>query len=110
MPDQVPLETRVVEDLAAPAASARTDAERAVDHAAIAGSIDELLPALIAKLGAIGLAELEVRENGLRVRLRRPADGSITHDRRSTDRGSRIDRARAPGRSPDDAGAPPGRV
>lgn len=94
MPDQVPLETHVVEDPAAPAVSVRTEAERAVDHAAIAGSIDELLPALIAKLGAIGLAELEIRESGLRVRLRRPADGSITHDRRSTDRGSRIDRAR----------------
>ena len=64
----------------------RTDAERAADHAAIAGSIDELLPALIAKLGATGLAELEVRESGLRVRLRRPADGSVAHDRRATDR------------------------
>jgi hypothetical protein len=38
----------------------RTDAERAADHAAIAGSIGELLPALIAKLGATGLAELEI--------------------------------------------------
>ncbi len=94
MPDLVPLETRVVEDPAAPAASTRTEAERAVDHAVIAGSIDDLLPALIAKLGATGLAELEIRESGLRVRLRRPADGSITHDRRSTDRGSRIDRGR----------------
>jgi biotin carboxyl carrier protein len=72
----------------------RTDAERAADHAAIAGSIDELLPALIAKLGATGLAELEVRESGLRVRLRRPADGTVSHDRRATDRGAWGDRAR----------------
>ena len=93
MPDQVQLETRVVEGTAAPTAAARTDAERAADHAAIAGSIDELLPALIAKLGATGLAELEVRENGLRVRLRRPADGTVAHDRRASDR-ARGDRAR----------------
>lgn len=93
MPDQLQLETRVVEGNADPTAAARSDAERAVDHAAIAGSIDELLPALIAKLGATGLAELEVRESGLRVRLRRPADGTVAHDRRASDRG-RGDRAR----------------
>jgi biotin carboxyl carrier protein len=69
-------------------------AERAAEHAAIAGSIDDLLPTLIAKLGATGLAELEVRQNGLRVRLRRPAD-AVTHDRRATDRGGRVDRSRA---------------
>lgn len=70
-------------------------AARATEHAAIAGSIDDLLPTLIAKLGATGLAELEVRQNGLRVRLRRPADGTVTHDRRVTDRGGRVDRSRA---------------
>jgi biotin carboxyl carrier protein len=92
--DQVPLETRVVEGAAAaPERSARSAAERTADHAAIAGSIDELLPALIAKLGATGLAELEVREDALRVRLRRPVEGSATHDRRAGDRGSR-DRSR----------------
>jgi biotin carboxyl carrier protein len=75
----------------------RAAAERAAEHAAIAGSIDDLLPTLIAKLGATGLAELEVRQDGLRVRLRRPADGSafVTHDRRVTDRGGRVDRSRA---------------
>jgi biotin carboxyl carrier protein len=92
VPDQVPLETNIVNGTA-PGAVERTDAERAADHAAIAGSIDELLPALIAKLGATGLAELEIRESGLRVRLRRPADGAITHDRRATDR-PRGERAR----------------
>jgi biotin carboxyl carrier protein len=108
VPDQVQLETRVVEGHAAPTTAersdaARTDAERAADHAAIAGSIDELLPALIAKLGATGLAELEVRERGLRVRLRRPADGTISHDRRATDR---VDRARGD-RARGQAGAVP---
>jgi biotin carboxyl carrier protein len=72
----------------------RSASERAADHAAIADSIDELLPTLIAKLGATGLAELEIRQDGLRVRLRRPADGSVTHDRRATDRGVRGDRGR----------------
>jgi biotin carboxyl carrier protein len=38
----------------------------------------ELLPALIARLGATGLGELEVREGSWRVRLRRPAAGSAT--------------------------------
>jgi biotin carboxyl carrier protein len=70
-------------------------AGRAAEHDAIAGSIDDLLPTLIAKLGATGLAELEVRQNGLRIRLRRPADATVTHDRRATDRGGRVDRSRA---------------
>ena len=45
------------------------------DHAAIERLASQLLPALIAKLGATGLGELEVRQDGWRVRLRRPADG-----------------------------------
>lgn len=94
MSDQVPLETRVVEGaVASPERIPRSVAERTADHAAIADSIDELLPALIAKLGATGLAELEVREDALRVRLRRPVEVPVTHDRRAGDRGSR-DRSR----------------
>ena len=42
----------------------RDDVERATDHAAIDRLTAELLPALIAKLGATGLGELEVREGG----------------------------------------------
>lgn len=56
----------------------RSADERAADHAAIDRLSDELLPALIAKLGATGLGELEVREGAWRVRLRRPADGAAT--------------------------------
>ena len=63
----------------------RDPAERAADHAAIDRLTDELLPALIAKLGATGLGELEVREGAWRVRLRRPG-GPATRDRRSSDR------------------------
>ena len=45
-------------------------AARPAAHEEIARLADELLPALVAKLGATGLGELEVREGGWRVRLR----------------------------------------
>ena len=57
----------------------RSDADRSADHAAIDRLSSELLPALIAKLGATGLGELEVREGSWRVRLRRP--GATAPDR-----------------------------
>ena len=60
-------ESRSIDDAA--------DGGHAADHAAIERLASELLPALIAKLGATGLGELEVRQDGWRVRLRRPADG-----------------------------------
>ena len=63
----------------------RDAAERAADHAAIDRLTDELLPALIAKLGATGLGELEVREGAWRVRLRRPG-GPASRERRASDR------------------------
>jgi biotin carboxyl carrier protein len=65
----------------------RDEAGRAADHAAIDRLTGELLPALIGKLGATGLGELEVREGAWRVRLRRPA-GAVgsTRDRRASDR------------------------
>lgn len=62
-------------------------ADRTADHAAIDRLSAELLPALIAKLGATGLGELEVREGNWRVRLRRPATSSGgSRDRRAGDR------------------------
>jgi biotin carboxyl carrier protein len=69
----------------------RTVDERAADHAAIDRLADELLPALVAKLSATGLGEIEVREGPWRVRIRRPGDGVHGTDatRRSTDRPSR---------------------
>ena len=68
----------------------RTDAERTADHAAIDRLAAELLPALIAKLGATGLGELEVREGAWRVRLRRPGTSGVRDGRRprSADRAS----------------------
>jgi biotin carboxyl carrier protein len=68
----------------------RTANERAADHAAIDRLADELLPALVAKLSATGLGEIEVREGPWRVRIRRPADGEAGGaTRRSADRPSR---------------------
>jgi biotin carboxyl carrier protein len=67
------------------------DAARVADHAAIDRLTDELLPALMAKLGASGLGEIEIREGAWKVRLRRPngATNGVPHGRRSTDRPSR---------------------
>jgi biotin carboxyl carrier protein len=67
---------------------ARTAAERAADHAAIDRLAEELLPALVAKLAATGLGEIEVGEGAWTVRLRRAADGG-GQNRRATDRPSR---------------------
>jgi biotin carboxyl carrier protein len=58
-----------------PERGSRTPDERRTDHAAIDRLADELLPALVAKLGASGLGELDVREGGWRIRLRMPGDG-----------------------------------
>ena len=52
--------------------TARSDAARRADHAGIAKLADDLLPALMAKLGSSNLGELEVREGDWQVRLRRP--------------------------------------
>lgn len=59
------------------------------DHAAIDRLAEELLPALIAKLGATGLGEIEVGEDAWTVRIRRPADATSGQARRSSDRASR---------------------
>ncbi len=66
-----------------PPQDADASSQRAEDHAAIDRLADELLPALIAKLAATGLGELEVREGDWKVRLRRPADGRGQAARRS---------------------------
>jgi acetyl-CoA carboxylase biotin carboxyl carrier protein len=72
----------------------RDAAERLADHASIERLAGELVPALIAKLGASGLGEIEVREGDWKVRLRRPADGGPGpagpgYGRRATDRPTR---------------------
>jgi biotin carboxyl carrier protein len=81
----------------------REAAERLADHAAIDSLADELIPALIAKLGASGLGEIEVREGDWKVRLRRPADGAPAPTRKIGDRAGRPAGAGAAG-SPGPAG------
>jgi biotin carboxyl carrier protein len=64
--------------------------ERAADHAAIDRLADDLVPALIAKLAATGLGEIEIGEGSWTVRVRRPAEsGGGLHNRRASDRASR---------------------
>jgi biotin carboxyl carrier protein len=61
---------------AAPAEAASSkglDVRAERDHLAISRLADDLLPALIAKLTASGLGEIEVREGSWKARLRRPA-------------------------------------
>ena len=67
----------------------RPPEQRAADHAAIERLADDLVPALIAKLSASGLGEIEVGEDRWTVRVRRPADGVTRQDRRAGDRASR---------------------
>jgi biotin carboxyl carrier protein len=62
---------------------------RKADHAGIARLADELLPALIAKLGSTQLGELEVREGEWQVRLRRPFGTAPGEGRRAGDKPSR---------------------
>ena len=67
----------------------RSADERIADHAAIERLAEEFLPALIAKLGATGLGEIEVGEDAWTVRVRRPADSTSGSARRAGDRASR---------------------
>jgi len=54
----------------------RSAEQRQADHAGLVRLSDTLVPALVAKLNASGLGELEVREGDWRVRLRRPTGTS----------------------------------
>jgi acetyl-CoA carboxylase biotin carboxyl carrier protein len=97
VPGSLPADSQRSHD---PAADARTADERAADHAAIDRLTEDVLPALIAKLGATGLGELEVREGGWRVRLRRPADGQPpARSRRPAERSTGDRPERGPDRS-----------
>ena len=66
----------------------RTAEARAADHAAIDRLAEDLVPALIAKLSASGLGEIEVAEEAWTIRVRRPSDSS-GRSRRLTDKASR---------------------
>jgi len=64
-------------------------ADRLADHAGIGRLVDDLLPALIAKLSTTHLGEIEVREGDWRIRLRRPTSGEPREGWRAADRPSR---------------------
>jgi biotin carboxyl carrier protein len=68
-----PAAGRLQTDTATRARVARDAAERGQDHAAMGRLADDLLPELIGRLAATGLGEIEVREDGWRIRLRRPS-------------------------------------
>jgi biotin carboxyl carrier protein len=68
-------------------AEPRSATGRLEDHAAIDRLVDDLLPALVAKLSATELGEIEVREGAWKIRLRRPTDG-LRPARRAQDRSS----------------------
>ncbi len=68
---------------------AREPGDRLADHRAIDALADELIPALIAKLGASGLGEIEVREGDWRIRLRRPEGSGPVGGRRVEGRAGR---------------------
>jgi len=86
VPDAGPQRERATGGDAAKRADA---AARKADHDGIARLTDELLPALIAKLGTTHLGELEVREGDWHIRLRRPYGTAPGEGRRSTDKPSR---------------------
>jgi biotin carboxyl carrier protein len=67
----------------------RTPEARAADHASIDRLAEDLVPALIAKLSATGLGEIEIAEEAWTVRVRRSADAAGGHSRRATDGASR---------------------
>jgi biotin carboxyl carrier protein len=69
----------MLDDRKAEAMPAADDPARAArDHDDISRLTDDLLPALIAKLASSGLGEIEVREGGLRARLRKPVGSDIS--------------------------------
>lgn len=86
MPDAGPRRSRATAD----AGASGDTAARKADHDGIARLTEELLPALIAKLGTTHLGELEVREGDWHVRLRRPYGTAPGEGRRATDRPSRV--------------------
>ncbi len=103
-PDRVPDERSLERD------PERSPDQRRADHAAIGRLADELLPALVAKLGASGLGELDVREGAWRVRLRMPGDARAPRRVTPTGRsGGRSEPHAAPaGHAPGSHAAPTG--
>jgi len=89
VPDAGPQRQRATGGASQDAAARSAAAARQADHESIDRLTEELLPALIAKLGSTHLGELEVREGDWHIRLRRPYGTAPGEGRRSTDKPSR---------------------
>jgi biotin carboxyl carrier protein len=89
VPDAGPQRQRATGGASQDAAARSAAAARQADHESIDRLAEELLPALIAKLGSTHLGELEVREGDWHIRLRRPYGTAPGEGRRSTDKPSR---------------------
>jgi biotin carboxyl carrier protein len=89
VPDAGPQRQRATGGASQDAAARSAAAARQADHESIDRLTEDLLPALIAKLGTTHLGELEVREGDWHVRLRRPYGTAPGEGRRSTDKPSR---------------------
>jgi biotin carboxyl carrier protein len=83
--------------------------QRRGDHSRIEQLAETLLPELSARLAASGLGEIEVREDGWKIRIRRPAAGpAATPARTTTGTRKGADRVERAGHdhAPDDVPAP----
>jgi acetyl-CoA carboxylase biotin carboxyl carrier protein len=78
-----------------PSASGPPSERQRADHASIARLTDRLLPALVAKVAATGLGEIEIREGDWRLRVRRPGGGGAAA-RRERPRGGHPGHAHGP--------------
>jgi acetyl-CoA carboxylase biotin carboxyl carrier protein len=99
------VETAPLQVATAPAGDERSAADRAADHAEIERLATDLLPSLTAKLGATGLAEIEVREGARRIRIRQPVvevalGGVRPADRQGRAQGGHASHAHVPGGDP----------
>ena len=87
--DRPPASEPTVAELPTAGASARSHESRVADHATIDRLAEDLVPALIAKLSASGLGEIEIGEGAWTIRVRRPGDATAGHGRRASDGPSR---------------------
>jgi acetyl-CoA carboxylase biotin carboxyl carrier protein len=86
MPDRSP-ENADATPATPPTAPAAARDGRTADHESIGRLAERLLPALVAKVTATGLGEVEVREGDWRIRVRRPG-GTASGPRRDRGRGA----------------------